>query len=476
MHVSKIRTDGMDIASIEFSADHFKDEKAVKGWLDNGGYTDYKVVKTDDGFKVENGDLEFDGKAQKIENGKGVTMWVGKVAVAAKTEDEPAAAEQPHGEVTSAKDDGLEEDEDGVLTEKASDGSATGSDADNGYADPGYQKDGKKRYPLKKNGKWSEERIRAAWNYIHKAKNRAKYSDDQVTKIENKIIAAWKKAIDPKGPPEASAGSQKEDGTMQRVARKADVEEMKRRGDALVAELSKKSIMAVQDMLNVYGWMGYCLDEVQYEAAIEGDGSALPGMIKNALSQWGAIIQAAISEEVSEGDIDADPALAQASDEARNGSQKEGAMATEAAKTEQTETQTTDEAAGKSTVAEGNQPTDKGAQGAAKTDGDASAQPGPRAESGEGEAAQKTEQTEQAAPTLEQKVDALTEMFTKLLAEKTAKADEASEAGASERQTRKGADVDEAGQQSVKAEPTEHQKAVRKMRVEAFLGKPFTRR
>lgn len=66
------------------------------------------------------------------------------------------------------------------------------------YADNGFQKDGKKRYPID-----TEEHIRAAWNYINKKENAAKYSSEQVSKIKAKIVAAWKKKINKDGPPSA---------------------------------------------------------------------------------------------------------------------------------------------------------------------------------------------------------------------------------------------------------------------------------
>jgi Caudovirus prohead serine protease len=69
------------------------------------------------------------------------------------------------------------------------------------YADPGYQEDKKKRYPID-----TEAHIRAAWNYINKDKNQAQYSSAQVASIKRKIIAAWKKKIDKDGPPSADAG------------------------------------------------------------------------------------------------------------------------------------------------------------------------------------------------------------------------------------------------------------------------------
>lgn len=64
------------------------------------------------------------------------------------------------------------------------------------YADPGYQEDGVHRYPI--DVKW---RIRAAWNRIHQRNNRSPYTADQLDRIEARIIAAWKKKIDPDGPP-----------------------------------------------------------------------------------------------------------------------------------------------------------------------------------------------------------------------------------------------------------------------------------
>jgi HK97 family phage prohead protease len=56
------------------------------------------------------------------------------------------------------------------------------------YADPGYQGDKKKRYPLD-----SEDHCRAAWSYINMPKNAAKYSPDEVARIKSRILAAGKK-------------------------------------------------------------------------------------------------------------------------------------------------------------------------------------------------------------------------------------------------------------------------------------------
>lgn len=68
------------------------------------------------------------------------------------------------------------------------DASAKKPYGDVSYADPGYQGDGVKRYPLD-----SEEHVRAAWSYINMPKNASKYSADQLANIKGRIRAAAKK-------------------------------------------------------------------------------------------------------------------------------------------------------------------------------------------------------------------------------------------------------------------------------------------
>lgn len=56
------------------------------------------------------------------------------------------------------------------------------------YADPGYQSDGKKRYPVD-----TEAHVRSAWSYINQSGNQSAYSSDQVSKIKARIVSAGKK-------------------------------------------------------------------------------------------------------------------------------------------------------------------------------------------------------------------------------------------------------------------------------------------
>jgi HK97 family phage prohead protease/HK97 family phage major capsid protein len=93
----------------------------------------------------------------------------------------------------------------GSTKQKADDGDSSKPYGDVEYADPGYQSDGKKRYPID-----TEDHIRAAWSYINKPKNQEPYTADQVSKIKARIVAAWKKKIDAAGPPSADEKQHKD--------------------------------------------------------------------------------------------------------------------------------------------------------------------------------------------------------------------------------------------------------------------------
>jgi hypothetical protein len=56
------------------------------------------------------------------------------------------------------------------------------------YADPGYQKDGKSRYPLD-----TERHVRAAWGYINQEENAGQYTPDQLKRVRQAIMTAAKK-------------------------------------------------------------------------------------------------------------------------------------------------------------------------------------------------------------------------------------------------------------------------------------------
>ena len=74
----------------------------------------------------------------------------------------------------------------------------TPAEGEHKYGDVAFADAKNKKYPID-----TAAHIRAAWNYIHKPANAGKYSAADVARIKAKIVAAWKKKIDPKGPPEA---------------------------------------------------------------------------------------------------------------------------------------------------------------------------------------------------------------------------------------------------------------------------------
>lgn len=55
------------------------------------------------------------------------------------------------------------------------------------YADPGYQSDGLKRYPVD-----TPEHVRAALSYIGKGSNASKYSSGDLAKVKARIYRAAK--------------------------------------------------------------------------------------------------------------------------------------------------------------------------------------------------------------------------------------------------------------------------------------------
>lgn len=143
------------------------------------------------------------------------SQLVGKSEVAelvVKSEEEPeevVEAEEP--ESTLDEDDyidilvGDEPESDVEEVEDAISARKDVSPADKKRAEKEY---GGGPFADTKNKKYAldnEKHIRAAWSYINMPKNQKKYSASEVATIKRKIIAAWKRKIDAKGPPEAAA-------------------------------------------------------------------------------------------------------------------------------------------------------------------------------------------------------------------------------------------------------------------------------
>ncbi len=167
--------------------------------------------------------------------------------------------------------------------------SKTGGDDPYGtveYADPGYQADGKKRYPID-----SEKHIRAAWNFIHRPSNAQRYTAAQLDQIEARIVAAWREKIDPDGPPAA------EDSV--KAARKP--------AQAALA----KALWDVGHVARIILDLDWLEDSLAVESAMEGDNSPQPARLQAIIAELCGFLNALVAEETGEilddADIGGDP-------------------------------------------------------------------------------------------------------------------------------------------------------------------------
>ena len=97
------KQDGFDVHAIRFQGEIFTSEEEVAKWLDQGGYEDYAIAKTDWGYEVAGSPAEaFEGEISKID-AEGVVILVGKLRTEAESTveraetvgfgDEPATTE-----------------------------------------------------------------------------------------------------------------------------------------------------------------------------------------------------------------------------------------------------------------------------------------------------------------------------------------------------------------------------------------------
>ncbi len=86
------------------------------------------------------------------------------------------------------------------------------------YADPGYQKDKVKRYPLD-----SADHCRAAWSYVNMPKNAAQYSAEQLASVKARIKAAAKR-FGVEIADESTSNRSEESGPVEIETRERDIE------------------------------------------------------------------------------------------------------------------------------------------------------------------------------------------------------------------------------------------------------------
>jgi hypothetical protein len=144
------------------------------------------------------------------------------------------------------------------------------------YADPGYQADGKKRYPVD-----TVRHIRAAWNFINRPSNAQRYTAAQLDKIKAKIIAAWREKIDKDGPPSAADG------------------ETAARGGAQAAALTK-ALWDVGHVARIILDLDWLKESLSVEAEMEGDDSPQPEQLQAIIAELCAFLNALVAEETGE--------------------------------------------------------------------------------------------------------------------------------------------------------------------------------
>jgi hypothetical protein len=146
------------------------------------------------------------------------------------------------------------------------------------YGDVKFADAKNKKYPID-----NEAHIRAAWNYINKDKNAAKYSADDLSTIKAAVASAWKEKIDKDGPPSADASKAAEAGDLTKAA------------PAL-----KKGLYTVQTMASQLQSMQYMLSSVEYEEEQEQDDSDIPARLNDVVMALGQILVDYTAEEVAE--------------------------------------------------------------------------------------------------------------------------------------------------------------------------------
>ncbi len=160
--------------------------------------------------------------------------------------------------------------------EEAAQGSGDDPHGRADYADPGYQADGAKRYPLD-----TERHIRAAWAYIHQPGNAHRYSAGQLERIKVRIVAAWQAKIDSQGPPAPpSEPGPTEPGRATDTARKS------------LAEIGRLA----QIILDLEG-LHEC---IAIEAAMEADASPLPQRLQGIIAELRGLLGPLVAEEDAE--------------------------------------------------------------------------------------------------------------------------------------------------------------------------------
>ena len=162
------------------------------------------------------------------------------------------------------------------------------------YADPGYQSDGQKRYPID-----TEQHIRAAWNFINRPSNSKRYTPAQLDNIKGRITAAWKRTIDKDGPPSL-------DGKKKTVR-------------FLSSQLSlTKALEDVGNLSQLLLGLTWLQENLPAEAETKAENSTEPSKLQAIIDELCSYLSALVAEETSEildgAELAGGPSLGEAAD------------------------------------------------------------------------------------------------------------------------------------------------------------------
>lgn len=172
------------------------------------------------------------------------------------------------------------------------------------YGDVKFADEKNKKYPID-----TPAHIRAAWNYINKAKNAAKYDARDLKTIKSRIVAAWKDKIDKNGPPSASKdNAEKAEGLAVADSRAAgllakidEAEPLLRTVRAAYGQATlEKGMWTVSELAQLVANLDCITLCAEDEANWEGDNSAVPGELRSIVKELAGVLMDMADEEVEE--------------------------------------------------------------------------------------------------------------------------------------------------------------------------------
>lgn len=171
------------------------------------------------------------------------------------------------------------------------------------YGDVKFADEKNKKYPID-----TPAHIRAAWNYINKPKNAAKYDAKDVKSIKSKIVAAWKDKIDSAGPPSAEKATDTDCEKLAALDCRAAFLAKHEPAQRLLATLNSaygkpeiaKGMWNIADLACLIDNLQYIAASTQAEAEWEGDNSAIPGELRDSVKELAGLLGDMVDEEVEE--------------------------------------------------------------------------------------------------------------------------------------------------------------------------------